>query len=60
MLHEVTYEEFYDTIWELDAVITVTGKYPFITKFTLRTGKPLGEIVGGTQDTPSRYYLRKD
>jgi hypothetical protein len=56
MWKEVTYEEFYEQIGNVDAVITVEGKYPFTVKFSLRQGGLVGQVVGGETGEASKYY----
>ena len=63
---EVTKEQFYDAIGELNVALQATGKYPYITEFRLKDGTLLGKVIndytGGILNNypiVSRYMIIK-
>lgn len=45
---EVTKEQFYASLKNLDVVVTVTGSFPYTLYFKKRCGTIFGKIVGKT------------
>lgn len=66
-MQEVTQEEFYNTIGQLDVILKVIGDYPYTTEFWLRHGTLMGKVVDDYKDKikhqrpiVSRYYVNNN
>lgn len=55
-MEEVTKEQFYNTIGQLDVVLRVIGHFPYTTEFRLRNGFLMGKIVDNYTDGISHKY----
>ncbi len=62
-MEEVTKEEFYRVIRELNALPEPTGRYPYTYIFKtpegIERGRAVGHILEGKGLVESRYYLPK-
>lgn len=63
-MEEVTKEQFYNTVGQLDIVLKVIGDFPYTTEFRLRYGALMGKVVDDYKDgiknqypIISRYYV---
>lgn len=64
-MKEVTKEEFYNTLGQLDVVIKAIGYFPHSLEFRQRDGLLMGKIVKTFTDgikypVISRYYIRNE
>lgn len=62
-MKEVTKEQFYDTIGQLDVIVKAIGNFPYTSEFRQRNGQLMGKIVKTFTDgikypVISRYYIR--